>query len=397
MAMKAKIVLLLLNLCFLSLYSQESYRGISFEIPDGWIAVPTDFPDIGGYQLTAIGEDATDMFFVRCMSPAFEPVDVLESYISSMEEVWSGRMAFQSSAIEKLETEHGKEYWQAQYSCVLDGVAKEGMCLAFRNRQTDSVYMILMFGGESFWMGGIPAIMMESIEVASNSEEDVELAQNKILRTKVLQDEWCGYQIDGSCNFEILPTLELREEDAVINFAGKVTNSYVSSKAGLDVHDYKIVFQPVGWNSLKNAYNKANPYARVLVERSAGKMDDYLPCSLYDDLSESERRLLEEILDEEFKESVEADCSRIDGKMGSMKILSWIPCSIKKTKRGLSYFSYGYIRQLNANEPVNVMNYCFFNLDESITFTMSHRISESGWDSQFKRVLESVDFVNRNY
>lgn len=395
--MKARIVLLLLNLCFVSLYSQERYRGISFEIPEGWMAVPIDFPDIGGYQLGAFGEDIADMFFVRCMAPEFEPVDVLEFYIASLEERWVEKMDFQSLGIEELETEQGMVYWLTQFSCMLDGVAREGFCAALRNRQTDSVYMILMLGSESFWMSEAPAFMMESIDVASNSSEAEELAQNKITRTEVLQDKWCGYTVDGSCCFEIPPTLELRDEDAFINLLRKLTYRYASSKTGLDLSGYKIVFQPVGLNDLEKTHGKERPYARILIARSAGKMDDYLPYSLYDDLSKLERRLLEEYLDEGLEEMAEADCSRLDGKMGSTGILSWIPCSIKKTKSGLSYFAYGYIRQLNDNNPVKVMNYCFSNLDESITFIMSHRVSEPDWEAEFERVLESMEFVNRNY
>ena len=395
--MKAKAVLLLLNLCFVSLYSQERYRGISFEIPEGWMAVPIDFPDIGGYQLGAFGEDIADMFFVRCMAPEFEPVDVLEFYIASLEERWVEKMDFQSLGIEELETEQGRVYWLTQFSCMVDGVAREGFCAALRNCQTDSVYMILMLGSDSFWTSDAPVAMMGSIDVASSSEEAEELAQNKIARTKVLQDKWCGYTVDGSCYFEIPPTLELRDEGAFINLLGKLTYRYVSSETGLDGSNYKIVFQPVGLNDLEKTYDKELPYARILIARSAGKMDDYFSCSLYDELSKLERRLLEEYLDEGLKETAEADCSRLDGKMGSGRILSWTPCSIKKTKSGLSYLAYGYIRQLDGNKPVKVMNYWFSNLDESIAFVMSHRVSEPNWEAEFERVLESVEFVSRNY
>jgi hypothetical protein len=195
---------------------------------------------------------------------------------------------------------------------------------------------------------------------------------------------WTVFEIKSVGKIAIPPTMELRDDNSYISLVSDVVRDNYSVHKKIEITKPKLTFQPKGSDKLdKQALSK---YSRILINYIKGEPGDFFKWNEEFDISSSE----EKDLNEYFLEEVTAPMEAIN-----MKLIKWYPLEFSSIN-GLSYIKQTFTRQMSDNPIVKVEKYTFFNYDESVSITLSYRLSERDmWASDFDKVINYFDFSNK--
>jgi hypothetical protein len=195
---------------------------------------------------------------------------------------------------------------------------------------------------------------------------------------------WTVFEIKSVGKIAIPPTMELRDDNSYISLVSDVVRDNYSVHKKIEITKPKLTFQPKGSDKLdKQALSK---YSRILINYIKGEPGDFFKWNEEFDISSSE----EKDLNEYFLEEVTAPMEAIN-----MKLIKWYPLEFSSIN-GLSYIKQTFTRQMSDNPIVKVEKYTFFNYDESVSITISYRLSERDmWASDFDKVINYFDFSNK--
>ena len=226
---------------------------------------------------------------------------------------------------------------------------------------------------------------------------------------------WTLYQIGETAKIALPPTLELRDKSSKYSvFVEKLWDTAVADYFKVHLGETPmrcdLVFQPKGINSDDDdTYLKAKSrYARVLVKYEKGKKGDYPRCR--DKISRAELREFNETVKGKYFETVhklpegnfvvDAVEWKRTGKNTSKApdentIQQWHDAEAGMVN-GIAFITFGYVRKGLNETRVRVREYRFFNSDESISVTVSYRISESDiWADDLAQIANTFSFMNR--
>ncbi len=194
---------------------------------------------------------------------------------------------------------------------------------------------------------------------------------------------WQLVVIPGVCSFKIPATFELqnggyREE----------TDDLLKKIFKIEDPD-RIIIQPKGINDFDP--DTLKKYCRIIIKTET-KTQGTFP-KLGDKLNFSNNELNQ--MYSEIKGQLSKDISNFKSKGYLMEIISLEMPQIIQINR-YQAIKYEYVRSINQNPPVRVIEYLIFNNDSLHKISLSYRISEKAiWEDDLFKVIKTFDFIKR--
>jgi hypothetical protein len=197
----------------------------------------------------------------------------------------------------------------------------------------------------------------------------------------VQSQNWKTYVLTGIGKISIPPTLELRDENSLVQKIYDHTINQIEKTYNIEFPPATMTFQPVGLN----LNGKSENYSRIILTTSKSKKNEYPESRYLFTIGETEKNKLEEF----FKTETVNSLRKIN-----IEVLKWFKPEIININ-GISAYKMSYNRRLGSNPVVYVEVYKIFNNDMSIDLTLSYRVEESEiWSSDFSQVIKKL-YINK--
>lgn len=345
--------------------------GVEFKLPANWNYKSQELENGVAHQISCWEKGGANSFVFQWLDMELD----LEEYIEIMKESLKEQVSHKNAVFGNNKTGifRNSNSISCDFSGSFAGYTFQGGLIAFVNNGKS--YLILQQGDNNFYDSGIYKNILSSLTIDFLSKSE--------LSNEVPKD-WVHFAIKDIGAIAIPPSMELRDDNSYIALVSDIIRDNYSVKHNIEMTGSKLTFQPKGTN--ENDRQALSKYSRILINHIKGGAGDFFKWNEDFNISDSEKKELNDY----FYNEVVAPMKSLN-----MKIIKWFPIEYSSIN-GISYMKQTFTRQMADNPIVKVEKYMFFNYDESISITLSYRLSESNiWASDFENVVKYFNFSNK--
>jgi hypothetical protein len=217
-----------------------------------------------------------------------------------------------------------------------------------------------------------------------NRSNEASYTQTKLpLPIGAPKKDWARVEIDEVGTIDLPPLMEIQDETFKARISEYQEGISESSRIRLDEH--KIVFQQKGLN--QTAPNSTKRYARVIIDLTKGKPNDFYPLNQKIVMSEKELSNLDTDIRNNLIKSFEKT---------ELVLVEWYPTRVVEIN-GMDAIKVSYTRRMRTEPLVLVDIYRFQNNDRMHSLTISYRLTEKDyWHASLTELLNSFRISNIN-
>ena len=372
------IIFLIFTLTIISCDSRDSkpkqnvsYLGVEFKLPTNWNYKSQELENGVAHQISCWEKGGANSFVFQWIDMEMDLVEYIEIMKESLKEQVSHKNAvFKDN---KKGTFRNSNSISSDFSGSFAGYTFQGGLIAFVNNGKS--FLILHQGDNNFYDSKIYERILSSLTIDFLSKSEL---SNEVPKG------WAHFEIKDIGAIAIPPSMELRDDNSYIALVSDIIRDNYSVNHNIEMTGSKLTFQPKGTN--ENDRQALSKYSRILINHIVGEPGDFFKWNEDFNISDSEKQELNDYFYNEVVTPM---------KSLNMKVIEWFPIEYSSIN-GISYMKQSFTRQMADNPIVKVEKYLFFNYNESVSITLSYRLSESDiWASDFEKVINYFDFSNK--